>query len=76
MSYEESNFYCMNCGCRGIPVQRPRARLREHFHRKKLYCPHCKITCNHIECKDDYEVKEFLQAFEDGVFKEEVIIDE
>lgn len=76
MSYEESNFYCLNCGRKGIPIQRPSSRKRERFHRKKLYCTSCKITCNHVECKSDEDVREFLEAFEEGAFQEEVIVDE
>ena len=74
MCYETSEFYCIKCGNKGIPVQRPQARKREKFHRKKLYCPHCRITLNHIECKDEFDVKEFKTRFAAGEFTEEAVI--
>ena len=62
------DFYCLNCGNRSMPCVRPQAHRREQFHRKKLYCPHCGLTVNHIECKNDEEAYEFKQAFEAGKF--------
>lgn len=75
MSYgkiEVHNFYCIGCGNKGIPCVRPRAHKRERFHRKKLYCPNCGLTVNHIECSTDEETYDFKQAFEAGEFKEEL----
>ena len=40
-------------------------------HRKKLYCPFCKVEVNHVECKTYEDVQEFLEAFENGDYKEE-----
>ena len=74
MSYEQSDFYCINCGQKGIPCLRPQARRRERFHRKKLYCPHCGHTVNHMECRTDEDAYEFKQAFENGEFQEEAKI--
>jgi hypothetical protein len=74
MSYEKSEFYCLNCGNKGIPCLRPQGRRRGVFHRKKLYCPTCKATLNHIECKNEYEVHEFKQMFAEGTFQEEAAI--
>ena len=65
-------FYCISCGKEGIPLQRKGSQLKEKFHRKKLYCPWCKLTINMIECRNDQEVKEFKEAFERGDFKNEV----
>ena len=74
MSYEQSDFYCINCGQKGIPCLRPQARRRVRFHRKKLYCPHCGYTINHIECRTDEDVYDFKEAFDNGEFQEEARI--
>ena len=66
------DFYCINCSSRGIPCVRPQAHKREKFHRKKLYCPICGLTVNHIECCNEEEVYEFKRLFEAGEFKEEL----
>lgn len=71
--YEQSEFYCINCGQRGLPLLRPRSHRREKFHRKKLYCPHCRLTINHVECKNEAEVYEFKQMFENDEFQQEAI---
>ena len=75
MSYRKidiHDFYCINCSSRGIPCVRPQAHKREKFHRKKLYCPICGLTVNHIECCNEEEVYEFKRLFEAGEFKEEL----
>ena len=38
---------------------------------KKMYCFHCKKEVNMIECKNEFEVQEFLENFNNGVYKEE-----
>jgi hypothetical protein len=70
-SYTEHSFYCINCGNKGIPLQRPRGFRHEEMHRKKLYCIHCKQEVNHVECKTFDEVEEFRYNFENGVYKHE-----
>ena len=72
MNFEQSEFYCIKCGQLGIPCLRKQARKREKFHRKKLYCPHCKLTINHIECKDEEEATMFKEAFIAGCFVSEI----
>ena len=37
-----------------------------------MYCPHCRIEVNHVECRNEEDVFQFKQDFEDGVFKEEL----
>ena len=72
MAYYDSNkFFCLACGAEGIPLQRKRGQQREKFHRKKLYCPHCKNTVNHIECKTMEEVEIFQTEFKQGVYENE-----
>ena len=65
------DFYCIKCGNKGIPVMRKRSHNHGKFHRKKLYCLHCKEEVNHVECKNEFEVYEFLEDFRNGVFEDE-----
>jgi hypothetical protein len=71
MSYEEHYFYCLKCGNKGIPLMRESGFQHERFHRKRLYCPYCKQEVNHIECKNQEDVEEFLNNFKNGVYKDE-----
>lgn len=68
---ELNSFYCINCGNKSMELPRKRGCRSETFHRKNLYCPHCKLTLNHIEIKNDYEKFEFLEMFKKGIFKDE-----
>ena len=70
--FEEHAFYCMKCGHRGIPLARRTSHQHERFHRKKLYCPYCKEEVNHIECKNEADIEEFLKNFNEGVYANEV----
>ena len=65
------DFYCLQCGERALSCVRPQAHRREKFHRKKLYCPHCKVMTNTVEVKNDEEAYEFKEAFNAGEFQEE-----
>lgn len=47
----ESEFYCVACGTRGIPVIRKKGKEREAGHLKKLWCIKCGKEVNHVECK-------------------------
>ena len=73
-NYTEHSFYCINCGRRGIPVQRRDSHNHSKHHRKKLWCIYCGREFNHIECRTDEEVREFREQFEAGVFKEEALL--
>lgn len=70
--FEEHAFYCMKCGRKGIPLARRTSHQHGRFHRKKLYCPYCKEEVNHIECKNEIDVEEFLKNFNEGVYENEV----
>lgn len=70
-NYLKSDFYCIQCGNKSLPLARKKSLQKEKFHRKKLYCYHCKEECNHIECKTDDEVVEFLENFNNGLYQEE-----
>jgi hypothetical protein len=71
MAYIEHDFYCLQCGNRGIPIRRSEGKKKEKFHRKKLYCIHCHEEVNHIECKTPDEIEEFKLNFANGVYKDE-----
>ena len=71
-NYQIHRFFCIKCGNEGIPIHRKHGHQHSRFHRKKLYCPHCKIEVNHIECKCDEDVYDFKLDFEEGVYDDEV----
>ena len=69
----EGEFYCTECGSRGIPVQRKIGQEREAGHLKILYCLKCKKEVNHVECKpwtkynyDDFLIEMKYHNFKDG----------
>lgn len=68
---EEHRFFCLRCGREGIPIQRRLSLQRGINHRKRLYCPWCKMEINHIECRTELEVQDFKKRFENGEFAEE-----
>jgi len=70
-SFEIHDFYCINCGKKGIPIGRQSGHKREAFHRKVMYCPYCKHTINHIECRNLKEKEQFAQDFLAGKYLEE-----
>ena len=65
------DFYCLNCGKKGIGLMRKYGAQRESLHRKKLYCIYCKEEVNHIECKNFEEVEIFRINFKEGVYVDE-----
>lgn len=70
-AFSSHRFFCMKCGNEGMPLARRHGRLHEKFHRKQLWCYHCKVLINHIECRNDLEIKEFKENFAKGVYKNE-----
>ena len=46
-----SEFYCTQCGKKGIPVYRKKGQERKAGHLKKLYCLYCNMETNHVEIK-------------------------
>ena len=60
-SYKTHRFFCIKCGNEGIPIARKQGHKHERFHRKKLYCPFCKVEINHIECQTDEDVYEMAK---------------
>ena len=69
--FESHDFYCLNCGKKGLPVQRKMGQQRGQFHRKKLYCIFCKTECNHIEIKNEIEKEIFMEGYNNGEYEEE-----
>lgn len=69
----DNEFYCTQCGRRGIPVVRKVGAERESGHLKKLFCLTCREETNHVECRPwtGYTKNDFLIEFEYGNFTEE-----
>ncbi len=71
---EIHRFFCPRCGEESIPLARTKGKDRGKHHLKMLYCYHCKMTLNHVECRNDQEVAEFKEKFKAGDLAE--IVDE
>ena len=69
--YEMHDFYCLKCGKAGLPVHRKIGKQYGEFHRKKLYCPWCKMEINHMEIRNDQEKAIFLENFNNGEYQQE-----
>lgn len=68
-----SDFYCTECGRKGLPVQRKMGREREPGHLKNLYCLYCGKNVNMVEIKPfgtKYTLKDFEDEFRYGNFKD------
>ena len=72
MSYETHDFYCIRCGKKTLPLARKVNHKHSKHHRKKLWCPTCKMEINCVECRSDTEVAEFLENFKNGVYQKEL----
>ena len=61
-----SEFYCVLCGRKGIPVWRRKGAERESGHLKKLWCLGCKTETNHVEIKPStkYGYEQFKEEYE------------
>lgn len=71
MNFDAHDFYCIKCGNKGIPLNRKKSLQHGKFHRKRLYCPFCKIEVNHIECRNQADIEEFKMNFANGDYIEE-----
>lgn len=61
-----SDFYCLVCGQKGVPIARRKDSQREEGHLKKIYCCKCKDETNHLErrpfnAETDEEFQELLK---------------
>ena len=65
-----SDFYCTECGNKGIPIMRRPGGQREAGHLKNLYCIHCRKETNHVEIRPfgAYTYDDFLREFNLGRF--------
>jgi hypothetical protein len=65
-----SDFYCIECSSRGIPIMRMAGKEREAGHLKKLYCVKCQKETNHVEIRPfgKYTYQDFLLEFKTGRF--------
>ena len=69
--YETHNFLCLQCGRSGVPVMRKIGKQHGAFHRKRLYCPWCKLEINHVEVRNEQEKEIFMEGFKNGEYREE-----
>lgn len=44
-----SDFYCLKCGRKGVPIARRKDSQRELQHLKNIYCVFCQEEYNHLE---------------------------
>ena len=67
-----SDFYCTECGSKGIPIMRKPGQNREAGHLKRLFCLKCKTETNHVEIRPygTYQYSSFLEEFNLGRFFE------
>ncbi len=70
---KDHDFYCTQCGKKGIPVCRTTRKTREAGHLKKLFCMTCNTETNHVECVSGtkYSLEDFLSEFESGNFNDD-----
>ena len=68
--YVMSEFYCTQCGNKGIDIWRRKGAEREAGHLKKIFCLTCNKETNHAECKSytKYDYQDFKTEFEYGNF--------
>ena len=71
-NYEPHTFWCIKCGNRGLDIQRKTNHKHGKHHRKKLWCPWCKMEINHIECRNDEEIREFKENWLAGAYQKEL----
>lgn len=69
--YDTSEFYCTECGNKGIPLFRQKSKVRESGHLKVLYCPHCRKDVNFVEIRprSPYTLATFKIEFNEGNFE-------
>ena len=65
-----SDFYCTECGRRGIPIPRREGAQREPGHLKSLYCLHCGEEKNFAEVRPfgEYNFEDFWEEYTAGRF--------
>ncbi len=65
-----SDFYCVCCGKKGIPVLRRIGKEKEPGHLKKLFCIYCGREVNHAEVRPNgkYTYVDFSIEYHFGNF--------
>lgn len=71
MKYVDSQFYCLNCGSRGLDCLRKEGKIKKTGHRKKMWCFNCQQVCNFYEVHNKEEEEEFRKKYKKGVFAKE-----
>lgn len=68
-----SDFYCVYCGNKGIPVIRQNGSQREKGHLKRLFCLTCQRETNHVEIRPfgKYNLEDFYLEYDNGNFDEQ-----
>ena len=68
----KSDFYCVFCSNKGIPVIRQNGAQREKGHLKRLFCLYCNKETNHVEIRPfgNYNLEDFYQEFNHKNFDE------
>lgn len=69
----DHEFYCSQCGQKGIPIPRKKGSERESGHLKKIFCLNCQRETNHVECVPftKYTYNDFKLEFNNGNFDKE-----
>lgn len=62
-----SNFICLKCKKKGIPIRRPKRQAREKGHVKHIYCVNCKKVSPHVELRNRYDFIEFYDSPKDYI---------
>ena len=67
-----SEFYCTQCGRKGLPIWRKTGAEREGGHLKKIFCLNCQQETNHVECKPftKYSYEDFKIEYEYANFND------
>ena len=65
-----SDFYCTQCGNKGVPIIRTVGQEREPGHLKKLFCLYCQKETNMAEVRmtGKYHLENFWLEYENGNF--------
>lgn len=68
-----SNFYCTQCGNKGIPIFRKPGQGRAPGHLKRIYCLTCQKETNHVEIRPygSYTLEDFWIEYNYGNFNKE-----
>lgn len=72
-NFSLSDFYCTECGKKGLSIPRKHGQARESGHIKDLLCIYCNKRTKHVEVSEtgSYSYFDFLEDFESGVFEED-----